>query len=78
MKSTESEPSPQTLTSEQLVAIDLYEEQLLQMDNQQLRANCLAQYKQNLLMHNTYMNMLDYQAKMQKSYQNYPGDSNRC
>ena len=60
----------QGLTESQLTAIDKYQEQISIIDDPvKLRQRCIDMYAQSLRMHNTYLQMLEYQAQMQQAYQ---------
>jgi hypothetical protein len=59
----------QTLTVEQLAAIDRYQYYLAAINDPiELRKKCLDLYAQSLRTHNTYLRMLEYQNRMERAY----------
>lgn len=67
----------QTLTAEQLVAIEHYESYLVAINDPiELKKKCLGLYIQSLKTHNTYLRILKYQNQMESAYRSIKADSN--
>lgn len=57
------------LTSEQLQAIEQYAIKLTEIDDPQtLRRHAVKNYRQNLIMHNTYRNIINHHLLIESEY----------